>query len=177
MDQWSASSTSGQRANQVWERMLGCFGESLIRKFGEEPPQEWAAGISMLNDYQLQQGMRRMLYSGKQTPPSLPEFIKLCRTVGHDDAVPDERPALTGPADDGWKGDAWDQAANVHLLGYITRALKDKRTFNADQTRTLVRYKNAWATDMREIAVNGEVAIDVQKASWADFMQGAEAEL
>lgn len=131
----------------------------------------------MLNDYQLQQGMRRMLYSGKQTPPSLPEFIKLCRTVGHDDAIPDERPALTGPSEDGWTGDAWDQAANIHLLGYVTRALIEKRTFDPDQTRTLVRYKNAWAADMREQAINGSVPVEAQKASWADFMKGAEAEL
>lgn len=155
--------------------MLGCFGDSLIRKFGEEPPQEWVAGVSMVNDYQLQQGMRRMLYSGKSHPPTLPEFIKLCRTVGHDDAVPDERPALTGPGDDGWKGDAWDQAANIHLLGYITRAVAARRAFDRDQTMILLRYKKAWAQEMREMGK--EVPVEVQKVNWADFMLGAEQEM
>lgn len=129
----------------------------------------------MLNDYQLQQGMRRMLYSGKPHPPTLPEFIKLCRTVGHDDAIPDAQPVLTGPANDGWTGDAWDEAANIHLLGYITRAVKDKKAFSPEQTHVLVRYKNAWAAEMREIGK--EVPVNTQKESWADFMLGAEQEM
>lgn len=73
--------------------------------------------------------------------------------------------------------DRWDIAGNSHFLAYVLRKMSVKRCFSADETRILVRYKNAWAQDMREVSVNGMVAVEVQKASWKDFIEGAETEM
>lgn len=73
--------------------------------------------------------------------------------------------------------DRWDIAGNSHFLAYVLRKMSVKRCFNADETRILVRYKNAWAQEMREVSVNGSVAVEVQKAQWKDFIGGAEAEM
>lgn len=192
--------TQASRTDELWKRFVGMFGgEAVARKFGDAPPAEWVAMIGQLNDYQLERGMRRLLHSGKATVPSLPEFLKLCRTVGGDEEFDGpQRPALSAP--DPFQGDAWDMAANRHLLAYIARQLaEDPRRYgrgpskaamqvskskNADASPEfvanvgrLVAAKNAWAADMRDIAQNGEVAEDVQRVVWSDYIGRAEAEI
>lgn len=82
-----------------------------------------------------------------------------------------------GPADDGWRGDNWDIAANNHMMAVVLRSMAVKRCYNERETRILVRYKNAWAADMRETAVGEEVDPGIQKAAWRDFMEGAAHEM
>lgn len=201
MSEWSANNSD--RAGAVWSRLAGCYGESLTRKFGDEPPQEWVAGIAMLNDYQLQQGMRRMLFSGKPHPPALPEFMRLCRTIGHADDVPDQlpkklHPALTQQIDT--RVDAWTVLGNRRLLKYITtkipedtrrygeppswEAMKDPEPPNADASpefirnvKTLVAFKNRWTELMLEVATEQGVPIDDQEQVWDECMRMAEEEI
>ncbi len=63
--------TPQSRADELWQRFVGLFGgESVKRKFGDDPPDEWVGVLAQLSDYQLERGMRRLLRSGKSTPPS-----------------------------------------------------------------------------------------------------------
>lgn len=174
MSEWSANNQD--RANQVWGRLAGCFGESLIRKFGEEPPDEWIGAISRLNEYQLQQGMRRVVFSGKGGAPSLPEFMKLCRTVGHADDIPDEPPSTTLRLEHDDSLDNWAVAGNQHLLAHVLRSLAKKRCFNEHETRILVRFKNLWADQMRLSADESGVTPEEQREVWRECLQRAEAE-
>lgn len=169
-------------------RLLGCFGDSLLRKFGDEPPQEWVSVIADLRDYQLERGMRRLLGQGKPHPPSLPEFRRICLEASNDRE--DSGPAL--PAPDNFSGDTWAVLANQHLLGFITRKLKSNPAalgsvkpyafsgdcFSAEQARAtaiLVAYKNAWARDMREF---GSLPTpQQQKSYWDDCMRRAMGEI
>ncbi len=81
--------------------------------------------------------------------------------------------------------DRWDIAANRHFMAYMMRVMAENpRAWgapnSAEQARTVrkfVAYKNAWATDMREEAVNGEVPVERQKLTWAGCMKRAESEL
>lgn len=166
------------RASEVWQRLVGLFGgESVSRKFGDEPPAEWVGVLAQLNDYQLERGMRRLLASGKAHVPSLPEFRRLCVEVSNDDLdIPSPAvPRLEGPSS--WKGDDWDMTANRHLLAHILRAAQERRYYNPEQTAVLVAYKKAWAQDMREEVVNGEVPVTRQRETWAQCMQRAESEV
>jgi hypothetical protein len=193
MGEWSANK-SGDRARVVWERLLGLYGDSLLRKFGPEPPDEWTAALTQVNEHQLARGMRRLLFSGKPHAPSLPEFMRLCRNVGNDEFEEGESPvALPNPQG---QGDKWDGAAGIHLLGYITRRSKEGIHYCCEDTRMgrrpahhpsreteeltapLVRMKDAWARDCREKCdadgVIVEPSIETQKAWWNECMRLAE---
>jgi hypothetical protein len=178
---------------------LGYFGESLIRRFGPTPPDEWGDVVGSLNDYQLRQGMRRLAFSGKSSAPSLPEFVKLCRAIGHLDDIPDQVPALPAikhqPVEDPWL-----TLANRRLLQYITtvipanpnrygrfptyEALKDPEQahlVNADAgnefviaVNTLVAFKNRWAELMAQSANSDGVPIPEQEQTWNECMRMAE---
>lgn len=124
--------------------------------------------------------MRRIVLGSVAHVPSLPEFVKLCRTVGNDDSMGDEPPTqqLISPPEDapGTQFDNWGCAANRHLLAYILRAVKDRRAVVG--TNVLVRFKNLWADQMRLSAdPKGEVPIDEQQDVWAECMRRAEEEI
>lgn len=195
MNEWSASKAG--RTEAVWSRLAGCYGDSLTRKFGEVPPPEWRSAITELNDYQLQQGMRRLKYSGKPHAPSLPEFVKLCRTIGHTDDVPDVPPMQGMPALPGPAMGRWQIAGNRRLLGHITRripqdtncygrgptaaGMKASSTPNADASPefvraigTLVAMKNRWVELMQQSAGPNGVPPDEQNQSWRECMRQAE---
>jgi hypothetical protein len=158
--------------------LLGLYGDSLLRKFGEEPPPEWAASIGELNDYQLARGMRRLKYSGKPHAPSLPEFLKLCRTIGHADDIADERPRPTVPLiahDENF--DKWGVAANFRLLSYVLRQGERRRYFDPPQTRILVALKNRWADLMRESGGDEDPTLADQQAAWDECIRMAEVEI
>lgn len=146
--------------------------------------------------------MRRLVYSGKAHPPTLPEFMKLCRTIGFDDNVPDEiqRPRLPMP-DDGFDG--WAVLANRRLLRHITtvipanpqrygvfptiEAMKDPERahlVNADagaefvnSMHILAAFKNQWADLMRDAATEEGVPLDEQDAAWDTGIRQAEEQI
>lgn len=204
MDRWSQNKTETARA--IWSRLVGCFGDALLRKFGPEPPEEWIGALGMLTAAQHERGLRRLVFGWKGGPPSLPDFMRLCRAVGtdeFDEGVP-ALPALAAP--DNFKGDVWDEAASRFLLGHIAKRMKQDPNFygrpasykmlaasEADLTQLgidrhyldasgefvanvnkLVAAKKAWAEDMRDLAVNGEVPPSTQKAVWYDYFKTAE---
>lgn len=171
--------------------MSGLFGgDALERKFGSKPPDEWVATLSRLKDFEIDRGLRRLVYSGKPHVPSLPEFVRFCRLIADDEV--DEGPRFVAlPTHDSQKFDRWSVDANTHFLGYITRAFETEprrwgAPHSADQraaTEIAVRYKNAWTQDMREWDIDpstGEVLIpspEDQRRTWDDCMRLAEVDI
>src|SRR5581483_9576020 len=115
--------TQPSRASEIWKRFAGMFGaDALERKFGKTPPPEWHVMLSRLKDFEVDRGVRRLAYSGKNHVPSLPEFTKLCRMVA-DDTVDEGPQRLALPNPDTFQGDGWDISGNVRLLKFITTLL------------------------------------------------------
>lgn len=187
------------RAKALWTRLCGLFGsEALARKFGETPPPEWVAALSRLSEIEIERGLRRLVYSGASHVPTLPEFMKLARTVGSGEQFGEPRPPNALPAPS-WSGDAWDAAANPHLLAHITRMLKaDPQRYgraatylgmrvafapNADASgefieamQTLVAAKKLWAEEMR-ITPEDVRTVAYQREQWTEFMAAAETQI
>lgn len=176
-------SPAQSRADEVWRRFVGMFGgDSVERKYGRTPPPEWTAMLSKLKDFEIDRGVRRLAYSGRDALPSLPAFTKLCRAV-QDDAIDEgSRPlALSGP--DNRQFDRWDIAGNYRLLAYILRAGVERRYYDAKATEILVGYKQAWTTDMREGSANSETGevvhyvLESQQKQWDECMRRAEEQI
>jgi hypothetical protein len=176
----------------VWSKLLGFFGDSLLRKFGETPPDEWAEAIVELNDFQIRRGFRRLRYGWKGGVPNLPDFVRFCTAIG--DSAPDEGPSerIPVPAIEGPQFDGWDVSGNMKLWKYVSHRLMDfyrpwgapGSTQLAEATRIALAYKNAWAQDMREASTadssTGEIIQppeDDQVRQFADCMKRAEADI
>jgi hypothetical protein len=79
-----------------------------------------------------------------------------------------------------WTGDHWDERANTHLFGYVTRQGQLRCYYDEPATKILVAYKNNWARDMREGNLNKQTgefeapSVAEQKSAWLDCMARAE---
>jgi len=170
MDQGEYSTPS--RASLLWGHLSGLFGaEALKRKYGASPPIEWEQMLRGLTHGQMQNGVQRLLASGAEHIPSLPQFLASCR----DAREWEDRSTLTrlnGP-----QFDKWDIAGNQHFMAYVLTRLKQKRPLTEDETRIMVKCKNAWAEDMRADAdPDTGMPVPQQKATWAECMANGEAE-
>lgn len=135
--------------------------EAYGKAFGNLHPAQWArliehclseAGPDRMPTVRDLWGMRRDLRAG---PPTY---------------VHEQRQLLE-------EFDAWAIEANRHLFAYLLRHVYQPGGSQhpmARQPMIFVRYKNAWAQDMREAATAEGVPIDVQKAAWRDCMERAE---
>lgn len=176
----------------MWVKLLGIFGDGLVRKFSDEPPEEWVEAIADLNDFQIRRGIKRMVFSWKGGVPNLPDFVRFCRAIGDD--APDEGPAKYSPTPqiEGPKFDGWDISGNVRFHKYVSHRLMDHyrpwgppgSTELAECTRIAVGYKNAWARDMRESEVMDERTGEIVRLSepeqakqFAECMKRAEADI
>lgn len=167
------------RTGELWKRFAGLFGADAVeRKFGPTPPSEWIAMVERMREFELERGLRRLVYGGKGHVPTLPEFVKLCRSVGGEE-FDEPKPITALPAPDS-RFDEWDMAGNKHLWNYIFAQMKTRK-FDERETRILVGFKNAWARDMREGNLDPETgelrppSIAEQKGAWTDCMERAEA--
>lgn len=162
---------------------MGCFGDLLVKRFGKRPPPEWNKAVLALSDIQLERGMRRILALGSPVPPSLPEFLKLCRVIGFNADLGDRMlsPQLSLD-EDAAKFDAWDREANRKLFSYIAHAFQldpcrwgpPKSAIQAECTKIIVRWKNAWAQDQRESPDYTDMTRSIQ---FHDCMVRGEAQI
>lgn len=175
----------------MWDRLLGLFGEALLRKFGAEPPQEWETALGYLNDAQIERGFRRFVFGWKGGPPALPDFMRMCRAIGDDTMDEGPRPfALPAPPTNTYDG--WDITGNNRFMNYVKKRLSEHprawgvphSNRQVDATRIAVGYKNAWAQDMREAGVldptTGEYTQpprEEQDRTWLECMRRAEADI
>lgn len=56
------------------------FGELWLRNYGSSDTDDrWASALTRFTQTDIKHGIERLAESGKQFPPSLPEFIALCK--------------------------------------------------------------------------------------------------
>lgn len=75
--------------------------------------------------------------------------------------------------------DDWWRCANRHLLAHIMQRVARRRpAYTRDALTVLLPAKDAFAQDMRDVQdASGEVPVEVQKASWSDFIDKADAQI
>jgi hypothetical protein len=156
------------RTSEIWDRLLGLYGSGLIRKFGKAPPPEWDNLLAQLSDEQLRHGLAELVKSGRALPPSLPEFLALCRSAREWSA-----PIPTSVQIEGQRFDNWDIAANQHLFAEILRVANKRQHYTPEATMILVEWKNAWARDCRDHDEGDGVPLEKQKLWWQDCMDRA----
>lgn len=79
------------------------------------------------------------------------------------------------PAND-WKGDEWDEKANLRLLGYVLRKAYQREKISPEATWVLVEHKNRWSALMRAGGDFEAVPMADQDAAWIGAIRAAEQE-
>lgn len=78
----------------LWERLTHLYGHKFTSTYGEVAvkngkltgaAQTWASGLRGINGDQLADGLRACVSRADPWPPSLPEFVALCKKSGLND--------------------------------------------------------------------------------------------
>lgn len=96
MNEWSANKTD--QATRVWAIFSGMYGVRHTRDFGESVPDVWRQAIQNLKQHEIERGIRRLTSGGSSSPPTLPQFVKACKTIGEDEGPSNPGPHLALPA-------------------------------------------------------------------------------
>lgn len=74
--------------SNLWERMGYIYGHKFTSVYGEvafdgneltEAARTWAAGLRELTGDDIAKGLRECIACGESWPPTLPEFVKMCK--------------------------------------------------------------------------------------------------
>lgn len=147
MNTWSDSKTD--RASETWTALAEMYGGRLTRDLGESVPETWRRTITGLKDYEIQRGLARLLKGGQASAPSLPQFVKACKTIGDDDGPSAPNNSNTLPAPD---YDVYHSHGQRCLMKYIftNGAASDI------SLRKMLLSKGKIVNDFRAIAADGD---------------------
>jgi hypothetical protein len=113
-----AASTDTKMVSRLWLRMTEIYGHKWSSSYGETPSETWSRGISGMSFDELKRGLSECLNSGNAWPPSLPEFLAMCKPTKRENAAMYRNvPQLPAPVSD--KATA---AANLAKLRQMVRA-------------------------------------------------------
>ena len=72
----------------LWERLTHIYGHKFASAYGEtategnnltEAARTWSSGLRGLTGEQIASGLRECINCGASWPPTLPEFVKMCK--------------------------------------------------------------------------------------------------
>ena len=72
----------------LWERLTHIYGHKFSSVYGEsaidggsmtEAAKTWASGLRGLTGEQIANGLRECINCGESWPPTLPDFVKMCK--------------------------------------------------------------------------------------------------
>lgn len=87
--QTTESNLSNKVMTNLWERMIHLYAHKFSSVYGEsavyddnsltEAARTWASGLRELTGEQIANGLRECIDCGASWPPTLPEFVKMCK--------------------------------------------------------------------------------------------------
>jgi len=63
----------------LWGRMTEIYGHKWTSNYGTKPTDVWSKQLSALSRDDLKRGVTVCMTNGEPWPPSLPEFLAMCR--------------------------------------------------------------------------------------------------
>lgn len=78
MSEWSANKVD--KVSETWTALTQMFGPRLVRDYGPSAPDAWRNVIGAMRPQELANGLKALLDGGSGSVPTLPQFIKACRS-------------------------------------------------------------------------------------------------
>lgn len=67
--------------SRLWQVMTEMYGEPWPRSYGDTPPDSWAEALEPFEAHHIRAAVRACFRREDRWPPSLPEFVKLCKAA------------------------------------------------------------------------------------------------
>jgi hypothetical protein len=114
----SAKPAGSTMMDFLWGRMTEIYGHKWTSSYGTKPTDVWSKRLSALSRDELKRGVMACVEGGEPWPPSLPEFIAMCRPLKREnEGMYHARPMLPAPV-----SDKETAAANLRKIRQLVRA-------------------------------------------------------
>ena len=138
----------------------------MAQMHGDKPSQMWIMAVSGFKDYEIERGLRKLLYKGSGTPPTLPQFVAACKYSEEDEAEPtpmESRIRIASPYDE----PVWSHGQKC-LLAFLW---KSSRKYNDTELQELIKIKNKLVHDFKQMlaedsSLTGGEIRDALFAAW-----------
>jgi len=100
-------------ADMVWSAFMQAFGNRFLNEYGDKPNPVWIRGLSIYSPGEILKGVKHVVDSGMDHPPSLSAFKKFCRS---DAVMPETRMLPKAPRNDEAAFAAFDQMREMGLI-------------------------------------------------------------
>lgn len=85
-------------ATVFWTRMASLYGHKWASQYGSSPDELWTKALTTLGSDAIRRGLEACVVSGDAWPPSLPEFMAMCKPQKREnEAMYRHVPALPAP--------------------------------------------------------------------------------
>lgn len=78
---------NGRQVSAFWKRMAEMYGHRWTSAQGETPNATWSKAISALQPDEIRTALSACLKRADPWPPSLPEFLAMCRAPKRENAA------------------------------------------------------------------------------------------
>lgn len=85
-DETARNGQDAERATVFWSRMASLYGHKWHSQYGSSPDELWATALTTLGSDEIRRGLEACVISGDPWPPSLPEFLAMCRPAKRENA-------------------------------------------------------------------------------------------
>lgn len=145
----------------LWERMAKIYGHKWTSSYGDADDGTWRAGLRGLTRKHIAHGLTKCVRGAEVWPPSLPEFIAMCKPTPQDFGLPNfetaYREAIRGCAVD---DHVWTHPAVYHAMQEVGRY--EFKNFTDSRLRQL--FERAYEITCRRVMDGEQLDAPIPKA-------------
>jgi hypothetical protein len=121
------------------------YGNKFTAAYGESPSQMWTVTIAGFKDFEIERGLRKLLFKGSGTPPTLPQFVAACKYSEDDEPIsaPVDAPKIASQFNE----PVWCHGQKCFLIFLW----KSTRKYSEDEMKKLIDIKNRLVNDYKRI--------------------------
>lgn len=109
------SGSATKVAAALWRRMASLYGHKWTGQYGSSPDELWTTALTTLDSEQIRRGLAELVRSADPWPPSLPEFMAMCRPPRRENAAMYRAAAMLPP------GQSTKEHAREQLAGIMSK--------------------------------------------------------
>ncbi len=158
---------------RIWRRMSEIYGHKWASQNGSQPSDTWAVALADVTVEQIAGAFRLLLRDLPEWPPTLPEFVKMCRPSPEALGLPPARDAFQEAARNAHPSCAVDAVWSHPAVYHAARQVGLYRIRTASADAVWKEFEHAYAVTVRAV-IEGKDLPDVPKALPAQISRPTE---
>lgn len=148
---------------RIWRRMSEIYGHKWVSQHGTQPSDTWTVALADVTVEQIAHAFRALLRELPEWPPSLPDFVRLCRPSPESLGLPSAREAFQEAAKNMHPACAASASWSHPAVYHAAREVGSSRFRTASAESVWKEFEHAYAVTVRAV-IEGQELPEIPKA-------------